>query len=114
MNKILLLLIIICIMTRFLLAYSAKIMHNNYLPYFSIITLIISLSFFKNYINNEPKIGFFGSKAWWSNYRIIHAFNYFVFTLFALAKNKDSWLILLFDVFLGIIFFINKYLLLEN
>ena len=103
-----------CILARFLLAYSAKIVPVNYLPYFSIITLIISLSFLKNYINNEPKIGFFGSKVWWSNYRIIHAFNYFVFTLFAFVKNKNSWLILLFDVFLGVIFFINKYLLLEN
>ena len=114
MNKLLIFFIFGCILTRFLLAYIAKIIPVNYLPYFSIITLIISLSFFKNYINNEPKIGFFGSKAWWCNYRIIHAFNYFVFTLFAFAKNKDSWLILLFDVFLGIIFFINKYLLLEN
>ena len=98
-----------CFIARLLLAYFAKIIPINYLPYFGIITFIIGIIFLKNFIYNEPKIGFFGSKAWWSNYRLIHSINYFLFTISSIYKNSNSWKILFFDAILGLVFFINNY-----
>ena len=110
-NKIKLYFIFGCFSFRLLLAYFAKITRPNYLPYLGIITFIISLMFLKNFIYNKPKIGFFGSKVWWSNYRLIHSINYFLFTISSMYKNSNSWKILFFDAILGLLFFINNYYL---
>ena len=110
-NKVKLYFIFLCFTSRLLLAYFAKIISLDYLPYFSIVTLIISFMFFKNFFYNNPKIGFFGSKAWWRNYRLIHGINYLLFTIGSIYKNKHSWIILFFDAILGLLFFINNYYL---
>ena len=110
-DKIKLYFLFICFTSRLLLAYFAKIIDQDYLPYFGIVTLIISFMFLKNFIYNEPKIGFFGSNVWWKNYRLIHSINYFLFTIGSIYKNKNSWIILFFDAILGLLFFINNYYL---
>lgn len=104
MNKTLLFLFG-CFPARVLLAYIAKNMSLYYLRIFSIIPFIIGIMFIKNYINKEPKNGFFGSNAWWSNYRLIHGINFLFFSVTAFLQYKNAWLILLCDAILGLIFF---------
>tara|TARA_B110000444_G_scaffold22617_1_gene18744 strand:- start:3578 stop:3913 length:336 start_codon:yes stop_codon:yes gene_type:complete len=103
--------IAICIIARIVIAIIAKIIDVKYLPVMAIVTSFISIVFFKNFVVNAPKTGFFGNTVWWQNYRIIHFFNYGLFSLLAFTKNSNSWMVLLFDIFLGIIFFIKKYLI---
>jgi hypothetical protein len=107
MSKVLLFLLF-CFPARLLLAYIAKTMSLYYLPLFSIITFIIGILFIKNYITNEPKVGFFGSKVWWSNYRLVHGINYLFFSIMAFFQYKNAWIFLLCDALLGLIFFIYE------
>ena len=101
-----------CIGTRLGLTLLAKYINTKYLPYLSIITLLIALGFLKNYITykNSEK-GFFGNKVWWNNYRLIHSFFYLTFSVLAFAKNRYAYIILLIDTLLSVFFFINKYFL---
>ena len=109
-NKIVLYFIFGCFLSRIILALIAKYINNKYLPYMSLVTLIIGISFIYTSILDK-KIGFFGSKVWWNNYRLVHSFNYILFSLAAYYKNSNSWVILLVDAFLGLLFFVNKYYL---
>tara|TARA_Y100000741_G_scaffold131724_1_gene99182 strand:- start:4901 stop:5245 length:345 start_codon:yes stop_codon:yes gene_type:complete len=114
MNNIIYIFIFACLITRFAISIFAKTININYLPFMSIFTSIISFGFLRGFIFNTPKIGFFGNKVWWQNYRIIHSFNFGLFSLFAFCKNPNSWIILFIDACLGFIFFINKYYLIKN
>lgn len=113
MNKVLLF-VLFCFPARLLLAYIAKTMSLYYLPLFSIITFIIGIMFIKNYINNEPKVGFFGSKVWWSNYRLVHGINYLFFSITAFFQYKNAWVFLLCDALLGLIFFLYEQYIISN
>jgi len=108
-NNIILYFLFGCIFSRLYMVYIAKIINIKYLPYYGIITLIISIMFLKNYLYNFPKTGFFGNKVWWNNNRLIHSLLYFIFSIMAFYKNKYSWTILLFDTLYGLISFIFKY-----
>ena len=111
MNKIIYIFLFACFTSRIAISIFAKIINVNYLPIMAIFTSIISLSFLRGFILNSPKTGFFGSKAWWQNYRILHSFNFGLFSLLAFYKNPNSWIVLFIDAWLGLIFFINKYFL---
>ena len=87
-NKILLYFIFGCFLSRIILALIAKYINSKYLPYMSLFTLIIGISFIYTTILDK-KIGFFGSKVWWNNYRLIHGFNYILFSLAAYYKNSN-------------------------
>ena len=108
-NKIIYLFFFGCLVTRISISFIAKMININYLPMIAIFTSIISLSFLRGFILNSPKTGFFGSKVWWQNYRILHSFNFGLFSIFAFCKNPNSWIILFIDALFGLIFFINKY-----
>lgn len=111
-NKIIIYFLFGCIVTRLIMVYIAKIINFNYLPYFGIITLFISIMFLKNYLysyKNHIELGFFGNKIWWNNNRLIHSLLYFIFSIMAFYKNKNSWIILLIDTLFGLITFIFKY-----
>ena len=107
-NKILLYFIFGCLLSRIILVLIAKYINNKYLPYMSLFTLIIGVGFIYTSIINK-KIGFFGSKIWWNNYRLIHSFNYALFSIQAFLLYNKAWIILFIDAILGLIFFINNY-----
>lgn len=110
--KIILYFLFGCMFARLLMVYIAKIININYLPYYGVITLIISVMFLKNYINNYNfETGFFGNKVWWNNNRLIHSLLYFIFSIMAFYKNKKAWIVLLIDALFGLITFIFKYLI---
>ena len=103
-----LLFLFVCLPARVLLAYFAKNISSYYLPFFSLITFVIGIQFIRHYIKNEPKVGFFGSVAWWENYRLVHGLNFLLFSLAAFFKNKKAWLFLLLDAILALLFFIYE------
>ena len=109
MNKIIYIFLFTCFISRILISIIAKIINVNYLPIMAIFTSLIAISFLRGFILNYPKIGFFGGEVWWQNYRIIHSFNFGLFSLLAFCKNPNSWIVLFIDAWLGLIFFIKKY-----
>ena len=111
MNKIIYIFLFACFTFRIAISIFAKIININYLPIIAIFTSIISLSFLRGFILNSPKTGFFDNKVWWQNYRIVHSFNFGLFSFLAFCKNPNSWIVLFIDAWLGVAFFINKYFL---
>lgn len=113
MNKIIKLFLLLCLPGRLIIAYfGEKVLKTNYKYYYAILTLLIGISFLYQYLSNYRKLGAFSQKVWWSNYRILHAFNYLFYSYLILLPNKltkYSYLTLYLDAFLGLFLFIlNK------
>jgi hypothetical protein len=51
----------------------------------------------------------FGEKIWWNDIRPVHGLLYLLFAYLAINKNKNAWLILLFDVLFGLSMFLNNH-----
>jgi len=110
MDKKILYFIFLCFPIRLLLSILAKTIKPKYLPIMGIFTTIISIGFFINFIKYKKQDkGFFGSYIWWNNYRLIHSFNYALFSIQAFLLYNKAWIILFIDAILGLIFFINNY-----
>ena len=97
-----------CIGTRCLLAYIAKKINPEYLPYMGYIALIISLSFIYLFLFGNKKadsqLEWSGDKKiWWNNLRVVHGINYLIFAILAIGKNKNAWIPLAVDVTIGLI-----------
>lgn len=97
-----------CIPARLALAYLAKIIPLNYLPFMGYFTLIIAFGFIYIFLTGSRKSGpeTFGEKIWWNNLRPIHALLYLIFTYYAFNKIRSAWIYLLYDVILGLISFL--------
>ena len=93
-----------CIPSRIFLVYLAKTLPTNLLKIMGYICLIPAFSFMYIYLTNSRKTGLevFGDKIWWNDLRPIHSFLYFLFSYNAILGWNKSWIILLFDVFLGL------------
>ena len=70
-----------CIGTRCLLAYVAKAINPDYLPYMGYVALIISLSFIYLFLfgnkTADGQLEWSGDKKiWWNNLRVVHGINY--------------------------------------
>ena len=115
MNRInrILLFIFACFLVRILFVYgSYKVLqkNNTTLRYIlSFIGLVIGISFIKQYKMNRT-MGVFGGKAYWHPFRIVHGLNYIIFALLFALNYKKSYLILVFDVIIGLLVFLNNYL----
>lgn len=103
-TKRLLLFLFGCILVRLLLVYIAKNINIHYLPIMGIFSLIISIGFIIIFIFGLRKTGneTFGDKIWWNNLRPVHSILYGTFAYLAITKNKNSWIILLLDVIIGL------------
>ena len=101
-------LFIICILIRALFVYASYAVDTQTLQYFAIPAFFISLYFVNQIMKSKP-CGAFNQKVWWNNMRYIHALLYFLFGIFALTKNDDSWVILLTDISIGIFAFSIKH-----
>ena len=98
-----------CILTRFIFVYIAKNIDKKNLAYMGYIFLIPAIGFLYIYINSLRKTGLevFGDKIWWNDLRPIHGLNYLAFSalVFSGVWARKAWLILLFDVVLGLLAF---------
>ena len=97
-----------CVLLRTIFALIAK---NNvqYLPIMGTIALIPAIGFFYIYATGSRPTGqeVFGEKIWWNDLRPIHGLLYTLFGISALQQNPNSWIILLFDVIIGLVAFLH-------
>tara|TARA_A100001015_G_C14846378_1_gene654630 strand:- start:128 stop:466 length:339 start_codon:yes stop_codon:yes gene_type:complete len=107
-NNIFYIFILVCFLSRLSLAFLAKYLGK----YLTVFTGIIGIGFFYNYFNyNVGDKGHFGRVVWWNDYRLVHGFNYLLFSVLAFIGIKNSWFVLLFDAILGLIFFLHNHYL---
>ncbi len=101
-----------CLVVRSLFVILAKFGNKTVLQTMAIIAIGIALGFLYQFFVNPSKLGAFQNKPWWNYARPIHAFLYllFAFTILLTPYQKDAWMILLFDIILGSIFFTIEYL----
>jgi hypothetical protein len=96
-----------CIPIRIVFTLILKYVKNDYLPYLGIPLLLQSFGFlylyFKNLRLNAPEAG---GKTWWANLRLIHGALYLTAAIYAFQKKDISWVPLLIDVIVGLIFFL--------
>jgi hypothetical protein len=97
-----------CIGSRCLIAYIAKVINPEYLPYMGYIALIISLSFIYLFLFGNKKadsqLEWSGDKKiWWNNLRVVHGLNYLIFAILAIQKKNNAWIPLAVDVSIGFI-----------
>lgn len=103
----------VCVIVRFLLVILAKNINKDKLPILGYITLIPAIGFISLYLTDSRKTGLEvkGKSIWWNKFRPIHGILYLLFAIYAIKKESNSWIILLIDVIIGIILYINKYYL---
>ena len=100
-----------CMPARTLFVLLAYFLPVNYLPYFGMLTLLISIGFIRSYFFSKKKVGFFKGDIWWNDLRLIHSIIYLLFSISAFSRSKCSWIFLLVDLFIGLISFITHYYL---
>jgi hypothetical protein len=116
MNKLqkrFLMFLIGCIGIRSLFVIIAKCINTKYLKYLGYLALLPAIGFIYFFLSGTRNFGaeVFGDKIWWNNLRPIHSILYFLFAYNAIIGNKQSWIILLVDVLIGLIsFLIHHYL----
>lgn len=109
LQKRLLLFLIGCIGARLFLVYLAKTLDPEKLKYLGYITLLPAIGFTYIYLTNSRKTGpeVFGEEIWWNNLRPVHALLYFLFAYCAINNVEGAWKILLVDVVIGLVAFLN-------
>ncbi len=75
------------------------------------LALLPAFGFLFIYLTGSRKTGAetFGQKIWWNDLRPIHSLLYFLFAYFAILGNKNSWMYLAVDLFIGIVGFLNHH-----
>lgn len=102
-----------CIGARLLLVILAKNINTNtnYLKYLGYLALLPATGFMYIYVTGSRKTGAetFGEKIWRNHLIPIHSFLYFLFAYNAIHGNKNAWIYLLVDVFIGLVAFLIHY-----
>lgn len=113
LHKRMALFLIGCMGTRFLCVYIAKVVPLQYLPVLGYLALLPAIGFAYIYLTGSRKTGaeVFGEKIWWNNLRPLHSFLYALFAYYAINKNRNSWIILLIDVIIGLFSFLAHHFL---
>ena len=101
--------LLLCIPARLILVFLAKHLKGTNLKILATIILIPAIGFLYLYFSGARPSGreVFGSKIWWNDLRPIHGLNYLAFSVlvFSGVWVRKAWLILLFDVVLGLLAF---------
>lgn len=103
-----LLFIFACLPIRILYIYLAKKASLKYLFYLGIIAIMIGTSFIYQ-SKKGKKTGGFGGPAWWHPVRNIHGILWILFGILAVMRKKQAYVVLIIDIIIGIITFINNY-----
>ena len=104
----------LCIPSRFLLSYIAKILPSKYLPFMGLIMLGPVIGWIYIYTTGSRKTGLetMGKPIWWNYLRPLHAGLYFIFVLMAFSKSKNAYLPIMFDTIIGLGVFLKYHKLL--
>ena len=96
-----------CIGSRVLLAYTAKTIDKDYLPYMGYVCLLPAIGMMYIYVTGSRDYGIeAGGKIWWNNLRPLHSILYFLFAYYAIMQYDFAWMFLAVDVFIGLSAFI--------
>lgn len=99
-----------CLVVRSLFVVLAKFGSPTVLKVMGVVALLISAGFIRQFFVNPTKAGAFGGKPWWNNLRPVHGIIYALFALLAFSHYYDkAWIVLLFDVMLGLFAFTVHY-----
>lgn len=101
---------LVCLPARIGIVLLAYYIPLKYLQLMGYITLIASIRFtylFKNYKKGDK--GGFGGNLWWNDMRLFHSITYLIFSIMAIRKNNKAYMILIFDIIIGALSFINQY-----
>jgi hypothetical protein len=101
-----------CIPTRIVISVLPLYIPLHWLHIYSVLLIIIALSFLFLYFSNMRQHAFeAGGNTWWASYRIIHGILYLIAGTYAFNKNRSAWIPLTIDTVLGLILFLNKRLI---
>ena len=116
LQKRFLLFLIGCIGSRIMLVYVAKNIDIKFLKYMGYLLLLPAIGFFYIYLTGIRKTGpeVFGDKIWWNNLRPIHGLLYLLFSYTAINGNKNAWIFLFIDVFIGLTSFLFYHFILQK
>lgn len=97
-----------CITARIFIAYTAKVISIDNLPYLGYIAILPAVGFTYIYLTGSRKTGaeVFGGKIWWDGLRPLHALLYGLFAYHAISKHDYAWKFLAADVYIGLINFL--------
>ena len=96
-----------CILTRFILMILAKKLDPKYVRIMGYLAIPIGLSFLYLYLignkRADAQLEWLGDKKiWWNDLRPIHGMLYLLFAVYAIKGRDFAWVVLLVDVLLGL------------
>jgi hypothetical protein len=103
-----------CIGLRSYIVYLSS--KKEYLSYMTVPAFLIGFGFLYIYFTNSRQTGpeVFGDKIWWNDLRPLHGLLWISFAILAALKNENAWKLLLADVLIGLISFINFHHLISS
>lgn len=104
--------VMVCMVLRILLVYTAYAIDKHYLPYMGYGAAIIAVGFATIYVfklQRAGNVGGFGGQVWWDHLRPIHAMLYLVFAMLAIAQHESAYVPLLIDISVGVLSFFHHY-----
>ena len=112
MDKKIILFLFLCIPARLIIALGSMYIPTYVLKYYSILLLIIALSFLYLYISNKrlnaPEAG---GITWWKDYRLLIGALYLVAAIYSFQGKRELIKYpLLMDILLGLFIFFNNHL----
>ena len=112
LQKKIMVFLFVCMGIRLFLVYLAYKLPIFWLKIMGLFGIIISIGFFSIFwFGLRKDNGIMGdNKIWWNSLRPFHSLTYLIFGILALMSiQKYAWIVLLFDVLVGLIAFIIHY-----
>jgi hypothetical protein len=105
-----------CMGARLAIAFLAKTIPLDYLPYMGFPALAIAAGFAAIYVGGLRPTGIEvgGGRIWWDALRPVHAALWTLFALLAFRKQRSAWLVLLADALLGLAAFLAFHFVLDQ
>jgi Na+-transporting methylmalonyl-CoA/oxaloacetate decarboxylase beta subunit len=99
--------VFVCMPVRLAVTYLAYTGKARFLPY---LTLLVGIGFLYIYFSGSRKTGAetFGQPIWWNDMRPIHGLLYIAYSILALNKCKNAWMLLGVDAAIGFGAFIQN------
>jgi hypothetical protein len=105
---------ILCLGVRLCIALIAKNLSTKALKLSAFPALLLGISFISLYLFDLRKNGIeAGGKIWWNSLRPVHGMLFVLYSIYAFKGEKNAYIVLLLDVFIGLLAWINKYCLTE-
>ena len=106
--------LILCLGLRLSIELIAKNLSTKTLKLSAIPALLFGISFISLYLFDLRKNGIeAGGKIWWNSLRPVHGMLFILYSVYSFKGEKNAYIVLLLDVFIGLLTWLNKYCLTE-